>query len=240
MTELLYLPDRNYDKEFEAEVTKTREMDGYIVLDRTLFYPEGGGQPADRGVISWEGEEREVTDVKKNGSEVRHFVEGDDLPEPGTEVHGTIDWDRRYKHMRMHTAQHLLSWVVLQRYGASTAGNQIHEDRSRIDFAPVEFDEGDIETIEKQVNAFIQKDLEVEKESMSRDRVESEVEEGRTNLDLIPDSVDPLRVVVIGDEDLCPCGGTHVDSLGEIGGINITNRISKGADTERIEFELED
>ncbi len=233
------MPDREYEKEFDAEVTKARDSDNYIVLDQTLFYKEGGGQPADHGKISWDGHELEVIDVQKEHGEVRHYVEGGELPEAGTEVHGEIDWERRYSHMRMHTAQHVLSWVVLNMYDGSTAGNQIHEDRSRIDFKPVEFDESDVEKIENAANALIEKELPVEKKMMSRDRIEAEVEEGRTNLDLIPDHIDPLRVVIIDDEDICPCGGTHVDNLKEIGEINIINRVSKGANVERIEFELD-
>lgn len=240
MTDLLYLPDGEYEKEFDAEVTKTKDSKGFIVLDKTLFYKEGGGQPADRGKISWNGQEAEVTDVQKEHGEVRHYLDSEDeLPEPGTEVHGKIDWERRYKHMRMHTAQHVVSLVVLERFGATTAGNQIHADRSRIDFKPVEFEEDDVERIEKAANSLVQKDPAVEKQFMDRDRVESEVEEGRTNLDLIPESVDPLRVVEFGD-DLCPCGGTHVDSLGEIGRINIVDRTRKASETERLEFVLEE
>jgi misacylated tRNA(Ala) deacylase len=239
MTELLYYPGNEYQKEFDSKVSKVREVDGYICLKETLFYKEGGGQPADRGKISWNGKEAKVTDVKKKHGEVRHFIEGD-FPEPGQEVHGEIDWERRYKHMRMHTAQHVLSWVVLNMYDATTAGNQIHEDYSRIDFEPANFSEKDIEKIEKGVNSLIEKELEVKKKEMDRELVEERVQEGRTNLDIIPDSIDPLRVVIIGDEDLCPCGGTHVDNLKEIGRINITERKSKGADVERLEFELEE
>lgn len=237
MTELLYYPDNEYQKQFDSQVSKTREVDGYICLKETLFYKEGGGQPADHGKISWNGKEARVTDVKKKHGEVRHFIEGA-FPEPGTEVHGEIDWERRYKHMRMHTAQHILSWIVLNMHDATTAGNQIHEDYSRIDFEPANFSDRDIEKIEKGVNSLIEKELEVEKKEMDRELVEERVQEGRTNLDIIPDNIDPLRVVIIGEEDLCPCGGTHVDNLKEIGKINITNRITKGADVERLEFEL--
>lgn len=241
MTELLYLPDNEYEKEFDAEVSKAKEDKGYICLKSTLFYKEGGGQPADQGKITWDGKEAHVLDVQKEHGEVRHYLEGfDQLPEPGTEIHGEIDWERRYKHMRMHTAQHVLSWVVLNRYDASTAGNQIHEDYSRIDFEPADFSQENIEKIENQVNALIQKELEVDKKMMDRELVEERVQEGRTNLDIIPDSIDPLRVIIIGDQDLCPCGGTHVDSIDEIGKINITERRTKGADIERLKFELEE
>jgi misacylated tRNA(Ala) deacylase len=244
MTEELYLPANEYQKEFKAEVTKSRgvpeeEHEGYICLEKTLFYKEGGGQPADHGKISWGENESEVVDVQREDGEVRHYIQGE-LPESGTKIKAEIDWERRYNHMRMHTAQHLVSWVVLNRYNASTAGNQIHEDYSRIDFEPAEFDESDVEKIEKSVNALIEKELEVEKKYMAREQVEQAVEEGRTNLDIIPGHIDPLRVVIIGDNDLCPCGGTHVDNIKEIGGINITDRISKGADVERLEFELEE
>ncbi len=239
MTDFLYLPDRNYDKKFDSEVSKVKEGDGYIVLEETLFYPEGGGQPADHGVISWDGNETEVTDVQKKHGEAHHFIEGDDFPEEGQEVRGEIDWERRYKHMRMHTAQHVLSLVVLDEYGATTAGNQIHEDYSRIDFKPVEFDEGDIEKIQNAANALIAENLSVEKKMMDREQLEEEMDAGRANMDLIPDHIDPLRAVIIGEDDVCPCGGTHVDNLEEIGEIEITEQTKKGADTERLEFELE-
>ncbi|MFB6216639.1 MAG: alanyl-tRNA editing protein [Candidatus Aenigmatarchaeota archaeon] len=245
MTDLLYLPDGDYEKEFDAEVEKRKQTpdetrDGYLVLDRTLFYKEGGGQPADHGKISWNSSSVEVVDVQKEHGEVRHYVEGEELPEPGTEVHGKIDWERRYRLMRMHTAQHVISKVVLDEYNASTAGNQIHEDYSRIDFKPVEFDESDVEKIEKLANSRIEEELDVEKKMMSRERLEAEVEEGRTNLDLIPDNIDPLRAVIIGEDDVCPCGGTHVNNTGEIGEIRIVDRVSKGAEVERLEFELEE
>lgn len=243
MTELLYMPDNEYQKEFESEVSKAREDGGkaYICLKETLFYKEGGGQPADHGKISWNDHEAEVVDVQKEHGEVRHYLENfEELPEPGTDVHGEIDWERRYKHMRMHTAQHVLSWVVLNRYDASTAGNQIHENYSRIDFEPITFSQENLEKIENQVNALIQKELEVKKKYMDRELVEERIQEGRMNMDIIPDSVDPLRVIVIGDNDLCPCGGTHVDNIKEIGKIKITERETKGSDKDRIKFELEE
>lgn len=235
MTELAYLPDNEYKTDFSAKIVKRK--DKYVVLDRTFFYPEGGGQPHDKGTLSWDGDEVGVEKVQKVNGNVRHHLT-DDVPEDIKEVHGTIDWNRRKKHMRMHTAQHLISHVVLSDYGASTAGNQIHLERSRIDFKPVNFERTDINQIQEKANRMIRADHRVEKSFMSRDRVESAVEEGRTNLSLIPKKVDPLRVVEF-EGDLCPCGGTHVNSLGEIGEIEIIEWISKGADTERLEFKLE-
>jgi misacylated tRNA(Ala) deacylase len=239
MAELLYYPDNEYQKEFDSKVSEIDGDKDYICLEETLFYPEGGGQPADHGEINWEEGSAKVVDVQKKQGEVWHYLDGE-IPEEGTQVHGKIDWNRRYKHMRMHTAQHIISWVVLNMYDAPTDGNQIHEDYSRIDFKPVEFNEEDIEKIENGVNSLIEKELEVRKKEMEREKIEEKVKEGRTNLYIIPDHIDPLRAVIIGGEDLCPCGGTHVDNLREIGKIRITDRKSKGADVERLEFELED
>jgi misacylated tRNA(Ala) deacylase len=240
MTDLLYLPDEDDVTTFEATVKETTPE--YIVLDGTYFYPEGGGQPADHGKLSWDGGEATVTNVRKSHGDVRHEIEdvSGPLPEPGTTVEGEIDTERRQKLTRMHTAQHVVSRVVLDEYGATTAGNQIYPDRSRIDFEPAEFDDADVELIERRSNEAIDRDLSVRKENRDRELAEREVDEGRALLDLIPDSVDPLRVVEIEDFDMCPCGGTHVETLGEIGRIDIVGRTSKGEDTERIEFELEE
>jgi misacylated tRNA(Ala) deacylase len=238
VTEQRYLPDADDVTEFEASVSGTGE--DYLVLDGTYFYPEGGGQPADRGELSWDGGTATVTKVRKNHGDVRHYVEdvSGELPEPGDAIEGRIDAERREAHRRMHTAQHVVSRVVLDEYGAETAGNQIHADRSRIDFEPVEFSEDDVERIERLSNEAIERDLAVTKAERPREEVEERTEEGRALLNLIPDHVDPLRVVEIEAFDYCPCGGTHVDSLGEVGRIEITNRESKGEATERIEFAL--
>jgi len=240
MTELRYLPDADDVVDFSATVTEVGDDGDYLILDGTYFYPEGGGQPADRGTLSWDGGSAEVVDVYKDHGEVRHDVEGVEgaLPDVGDAVEGHVDEERRRAHRRMHTAQHVLSRVVLDEYGAGTAGNQIHADRSRIDFEPADFDDDDLARIERLANEAIAADYPVTKEERPRPQVEAETDEGRSLLHLIPDHVDPLRVVEIEGYDLCPCGGTHVDRLGEIGRIEITDRTSKGADTERIEFVL--
>ena len=239
MTEQRYLPDADDVTEFEATVDEATEE--YVVLAGTYFYPEGGGQPADHGVLEWEDGRADVVSVRKNHGDVRHYVENreGDLPEPGDIVEGRIDEERRRDHRRMHTAQHVVSRVVLDEYGAETAGNQIHADRSRIDFEPADFSEEDVRTIERKTNEAIARDVPVTKAERPRDEVEERVDEGRSLLGLIPDHVDPLRVVEIGSFDYCPCGGTHVDSLGEIGRVRVTDRTSKGENTERIEFVLE-
>jgi misacylated tRNA(Ala) deacylase len=240
MTELRYLPDHDDVTAFTATVETA--TDDYVVLDGTYFYPEGGGQPADRGTLSWDGGSATVVDVQKEHGDVRHYVEDveGDVPEGGDEVEGQIDEARRTKLRRMHTAQHVVSKVVLDVFDAQTAGNQIHVDRSRIDFEPADFSQNEVNAIEARANAVLDQDLPVTKSEMARADAEEKTPEGRGLLDLIPDHVDPLRMVAIGDFDLCPCGGTHVDRLSEVGRIRITGRTSKGADVERIEFELDE
>ncbi|MFT4884554.1 MAG: misacylated tRNA(Ala) deacylase [Natronomonas sp.] len=240
MTDLLYLPDDDDVTAFSATVTEATPE--YIVLDGTYFYAEGGGQPDDHGVIEWDGGRAEIDDVRKNHGDVRHRIESleGELPTEGTPVEAEIDAERREKLTRMHTAQHVLSRVVLEEYGAETAGNQVYPDRSRIDFEPANFDADDIAFIEERTNEVIERGLSVTKENRPREQVEENVTEGRALLDLIPDSVDPLRVVEIEDFDMCPCGGTHVESLDEIGRVEVIDDTSKGADVHRIEFELVD
>lgn len=239
VTEQLYLPDEEYRLAFDARVTGVDESAMTVMLDRTLFYKEGGGQPPDHGTLSWDDGEARVVDVRQDHGETRHTLEGG-FPSEGTRVHGELDWERRYAHMRYHTAQHVVSKVVLDEYEASTAGNQIYADHARIDFNPANFEEEDCRDIEQRANELIEQGIPVEKENRSRAALETETPEGRTNLGLIPDHVDPLRAVSIGDIDICPCGGTHVDSLDELGELEIVDRTSKGADTERIEFVLHD
>jgi len=240
MTELLYLPDTDDVTEFTA--TMTEATTDYIVLDGTYFYPEGGGQPADHGVIEWDGGRAEITGARKDHGDVRHVVGTmeRDPPSAGATVEGQIDRERRQKLTQMHTAQHVVSRVVLDDFGATTAGNQIHPDRSRIDFEPADFDDDDLAAIQRRANDVIERNLAVTKANRPRDVVEDRVDEGRALLDLIPDHVDPLRVVEIDEFDTCPCGGTHVDRLGTIGRVEITDRTSKGAEVDRVEFELHD
>jgi len=238
MTDRLYLPDADDVTAFSATV-KTATEDS-IVLDGTYFYPEGGGQPADHGRLEWGDGSADVIDVQQDGGAVKHYIADIDgtLPDDGDAVDGQIDEERRQRHRRMHTAQHVLSRVVLDEYGAEVAGNQIHADRSRIDFEPADFTADDIDHIEAETNDIIRQGLPVEKTEMDRETLDNRIADGRSKLELIPDHVDPLRVVKIGGFDLCPCGGTHVDNLDEIGRITIIDRTSKGANVERITFEL--
>ena len=227
-----------YTKEFEAKVEAT--FPGIIELEKTAFYPLGGGQPADIGTISWNEGEATVTDVRKK-NRIRHIVEGD-LPEVGDLVNGNIDWSRRYSHMRMHTSQHLVSAVVNEVYGSDTVGNQIGQEKSRIDFKPLKINKNELNEIEDKVNDYISKDLEVTISEELRSNLENNPDI-RSSMSsglwkMLPKSVTQLRVITIGDIDVCPCAGTHVKSLKEIGNVSFIKRDNKGAEKLRLTYNL--
>ena len=236
MTEMLYMKDidSNYIREFDAKVVE-RGFD-YVVLDRTAFYPLGGGQPSDTGFLAWAGGKAEVREVTKKEGVKHHLVQNPDtVPE---HVHGVLNWDKRYAHMRMHTAQHIVSGVVYDLWKARTVGNQLYHDRSRIDFAPVKFTDEMVAQLEQKTNEILTSGAKVEIVTAIRSELEKNVDAQRANLDLLPKSVQELRVVRVPDFDVCPCAGTHVRSLAEIGKIKVVKRENKGKDRERITYEL--
>lgn len=236
-TDLLYLKsmEHAYRREFEARIVK--RGDDYLVLDETLFYPEGGGQESDTGVLEFEGGSCRVLRVEKKGI-IKHLV--DALPPSTVErVRGRIDWERRHAHMRMHTAQHLVSGLAYDLFGGvRTVGNQLHADRSRIDFRPAHFTDEDLRRLETETNRILREARPVAIKFETRESLERRVKPDRANLDLLPRHVTDLRVIEIEGTDACPCGGTHVRNLGEIGQVRILGKSSKGAETVRIEYEL--
>ena len=241
MTRMLYMEgglERCYDRSFTARVLEAKPDS--VILDQTLFYPLGGGQEWDTGLLrAGDGREARVSEVTKRGP-VKHVVGAGHTLRPGDEVQGSIDWDRRYAHMRMHTAQHLVSGLAYELFqGVRTVGNQIHADRSRIDFSPVTFTNEMLKDLETAANDAIKAAYGVSAGTMTRDAVNAELPPDRTNMDLLPKSVTDLRVIRIGsDVDLCPCAGTHVQDTKEIGELRILSRTSKGSGTQRIEYTL--
>lgn len=243
MTRMLYMEgglERCYDTAFTARVLESKP--DWVLLDQTLFYPLGGGQEWDTGVLSAaDGRQARVTEVTKRGP-VKHTVGLGHGLAVGDEVKGVIDWDRRYAHMRMHTAQHLVSGLAYELFGGvRTVGNQIHADRSRIDFNPVNFTNEMLKDLETAANDAVRAGYTVEAGTMTRDAVNAELPPDRTNMDLLPKSVNELRTIRIGsDVDLCPCAGTHVRTTREIGTVRIVARQSKGSGTQRVEYVLDD
>lgn len=225
-------PDPCYVTEFDAHVME-RGPD-FVILDRTTFYAEGGGQPYDTGTLRWAGDEAKVLKVLKEKGTIKHVV--DRMPD-ADDVHGVIDWDRRYKHMRMHTSQHLMSGLAFKIFGARTVGNQIHADYSRVDLQPANFTPEDLKRIEDECNAVAAAAQDVRIFEEDRAIVHNKVED-RSLLDLIPQSVKHLRIIQVGDSDYCPCAGTHLKNTREIGRVHVLEKRSKGKETDRITYEL--
>jgi misacylated tRNA(Ala) deacylase len=236
MTKLLYMDtiEGNYIKQFDAKVIKTKE--DYIVLNTTAFYPEGGGQPSDTGIIEWDKTTSPITNVTKKGI-IKHHIDGK-IPQTGTEIQASLNWPIRYAHMKMHTAQHIISGIVFDTFNARTVGNQIHADYSRVDFKPASFSDDQLKNIETQCNTIISKNLPIKIYTEERTALEKRVNQERCNLDLLPRSITSLRIVEIQNFDICPCAGTHVRKTGEIPPIIILKKESKGKDTTRIIYKL--
>jgi misacylated tRNA(Ala) deacylase len=255
VTEQAYLTDATV-REFTAQVT--RRLDDRLVLDRTHFYPEGGGQPADHGSLRVADGDREyrVVDVEKRDTVYHHLepTDGDGLPAEGAAVECALDWDRRHAHMRYHTAQHLLSALLLDEFDASTTGNQLYADRARIDCEYDRFTDEDRERVAARMNELIDDALPVRWYEMDRAAAERELDTDRTRIDLLPDSITELRIVEIGGDgpagatdrdraaadpyDRTACAGTHVTSTGTLGTTTVTGRETKGSDEERLSFRL--
>ncbi|MFB6255815.1 MAG: alanyl-tRNA editing protein [Haloplanus sp.] len=242
MTEPLYL-DETDRRRFEATVE--RRLDDRVVLDRTCFYPTGGGQPGDTGVLRTADGDREwqVTGVEGR-DEIRHRLDAasGDPPAAGTRVVGELDWERRRGHMRHHTAQHLFSAVLLEAFDARTTGNQVYADRARIDCAYPRFDDDDLAALERRVNDLVDAALPVRWYELDRATAEAELDPDRTRIGLLPESVAEVRIVEIGPwddpDDRTACAGTHVATTDEVGTVRVTGRETKGSDEERLSFTL--
>lgn len=227
----------SYLKECEAIVEDM--LDDKILFDQTIFYAEGGGQPSDVGTISFEGRELEIVKVKKKDGNFFHYVSKGELPSIGTKVLMKINWDMRYKLMRMHSAQHVISAYLLDKFGVSTVGNQLNIDKSRLDVSPLVLEDVNLEEIEKDVNEILEKDISVLIYEKEREEIISEVDPKRRLLfSRIPEFVKKIQVVEVEGKDKCPCGGTHVKSTKEIGKIKMLEKKNKGKGVVRLSYEL--
>lgn len=231
MTELLYRDDA-YLRECDANVVASE--DGAIMLDRTVFYARGGGQPGDTGRIRWDGGEVGVVDtIYAPDGGVRHLV-GEDaaLPPPGTPVTAAIDWDRRYRHMRMHTALHLLGAVL--RYGVT--GGNISADKSRLDFDME--DTVDKDEVTQKLRELVKTDHPVTCRWITDEELAAQPELVRTMSVKPPSGAGRVRLLDIPGVDLQPCGGTHVRSTGEIGAVAVGKVEKKGRHNRRVYITL--
>ncbi len=238
MTVLLHLED-SYLRKFEAKIVETSPP--LLILDKTAFYPKGGGQESDRGTLEIGSERFKVVDCFKKGSEVFHKIEGESISllKEGQIVVGKIDWDRRYKMMRYHSAQHLISAIALDVWGAVTAGNQIHENRSRIDFLMQDGNPIDFEELFKISNEEMAKKRPVNVFFLDREEAENTLNAERCHLDKLPKNINRVRIIEIEGLDKCACGGTHVANTSEIGKMRLVKKVNKGKGIRRIEFMVE-
>jgi misacylated tRNA(Ala) deacylase len=235
-TTLRYLED-SYIREIATTVTEV--VENGVVLADTIFYPEGGGQPTDTGTLDSPKGTATITHVKKQGNRIIHYLEGP-IPNSGDEVFTRLNWDRRYAHMRMHTAQHIVSRIVFDQFGAQTAGNQIRDEYSHIDFAPATFQSTELPQIEAAANTIIHEDIPVIIETISREELADRMGPDRSDLTKLPSSVKQVRLVNVEGYDAYPCAGTHVKRTGELIGLQITKRKAKGKGTIRITYILLD
>ena len=239
MTELLYQTD-SYIKEFEATITSVLTPERAVVLDRSAFYPGGGGQPCDFGTLTVEGVTYPVDKVKKQGAEVLHFLGGDaPLPSVGASAHASLDWARRYELMRTHSALHVLCGTIFRDYGALVTGGEMQPGKGRLDF---EFEtmRGElVREIEAAINKEVAQARELRVQILPREEAFQIPDLIRTKINLLPEGITHVRTVEIVGLDLQADGGTHVRNTNEIGTIRIADYKSKGAINKRIYIEID-
>ncbi|MEK6922837.1 MAG: alanyl-tRNA editing protein AlaXM [Nanoarchaeota archaeon] len=237
MTELLYLKD-HYSKEFEAIIRNV--LSTKIMLNKTLFYPQSGGQPNDTGIITRisDNSKFNVLNVYKDSGKIFHEVDKEGLKK-GDKIKGEIAWQRRYKLMRAHTAAHIISEVIHKETKALITGNQISEDKVRIDFSLDNFNKEQLQKYIEEANNIINKDLPITTEFLSREQALKipQISKLATGL---PKDIAQVRIVKIGDFDLQADGGTHIRSTKEIGKLVFLKAENKGKSNRRVYFKVED
>jgi misacylated tRNA(Ala) deacylase len=238
MTSLLYQTD-SYLRQFPAKITATNIEDKAVTLDQTAFYPGGGGQPCDFGTLSVGPQTYPVAKVKKQGDDVLHYLGGTDLPELDATVEGSIDWDRRFRLMRTHTALHVLCGVVFRDYGALVTGGDMEPLAGRMDFEFERMQAELVHEIEDSVNREIQKAYEIRVKILPREEAFQIPDLIRTKINLLPEGISQVRTVEIVGLDLQADGGTHVANTSEVGKIRVTDYKSKGAINKRIYIAVE-
>lgn len=235
MTEDLFLKDA-YLREFEARVVKLEGRE--ITLDRTAFYPGGGGQPADKGSLGIGPVRANVVDARRESNEIVHVLDRA-IPDTVRDLKGALDWERRFAHMRYHTALHVLSGVIWRNFDAKVTGGQMRSDRARMDFSfPGEWTTGVVGEIERLTNEALAEERPVRVYELERGEALANPDLIRTQVNLVPERVRTIRIVEIEGLDTQADGGTHVANTSEVGEMEITGHKSKGRQNKRIEFVL--
>lgn len=238
MTELLYQLD-SYLQTFKASITAVDVENRSVILDRSAFYPGGGGQPCDFGFLKVEELSYPVVKCKKMGTDVLHFLGGGPLPVPGMTVEGQIDWEHRYKLMRTHTALHILCGVIFRDYGASVTGGDMDPLQGRMDFEFETMHKDLVTKIEEAINLEVNRNLPLRVAILPREEAFQIPDLIRTKINLLPEGIQQVRVVEIVGLDLQADGGTHVKNTSEVGRIRVVDYKSKGKINKRIYIEME-
>lgn len=236
MTEPLYALDA-YLREFAATVVASRSEPSSVVLDRSAFYPGGGGQPCDQGWLTVAGRRQRVLGLKREGGQMWHLLDGEP-PAMGALVAAELDWERRYACMRTHTAMHILCGVVWRDYGALVTGGNMEPLRGRMDFEFETLSGELVQDIEERVNVEVAAARQVRSAMHSRKEAFAIPDLIRTKINLLPEHIIEVRTVEIVGLDLQADGGTHVANTREVGAIRIPDYQSKGRINKRIYVEL--
>jgi misacylated tRNA(Ala) deacylase len=230
VTEPLFLTD-SYLKEFECEVIGVEET--AVELDRSAFFPGGGGQPADTGELRQSSVIWKVTGMKRREGRIWHQLDKDP-PAIGAKIAGVLDWQRRYQIMRTHTAMHILCGVIWRDYGASVTGGNMEPLRGRMDFEFEQMHKDLVEEIEVKINAEVENARAIQTRILDREDAFAIPDLIRTKINLLPEGIKRVRVVEITGLDLQADGGTHVANTREVGPLQIVDYRSKGAINKRL------
>ena len=236
--ELIYLID-SYKTELFTKVVDIKPELGALRVQSTIFYPGGGGQPSDQGSINFGNEVHEILRVDKTEDKTWYVLSGSKLPEMGSEVIMKIDWERRYKLMRTHTAMHILCGVIWRDYKAQVTGGNMEPLNGRMDFEFENMSRDLVDEIEKKINEEVVKGREIEIEVHSRSEANKIPDLIRTKVNLLPSDLTEIRTVNIKGLDLQADGGTHVKNTSEVGRIRITEYKSKGRINKRVKIQLD-
>jgi misacylated tRNA(Ala) deacylase len=236
MTEELYHHDA-YVREFHSQVIDSNVQS--VVLDRTAFYPGGGGQPSDLGLLVGPEDVWNVEKVRRKESKIWHKLDKE-APPVGTMLEGEIDWQRRFQLMRVHTAMHILCGVIWRDYGASVTGGNMEPLKGRMDFEFESMRKELVEEIERKINIEVDAARDVSTRILPREEAFKIPDLIRTKINLLPEGISNVRVVEIDGLDLQADGGTHVANTREVGVIKVVDYKSKGAINKRIVVALED
>lgn len=238
MTDQIYSTDA-YARTMAATVVRTDVDDGRVLLDRTVFYPGGGGQPHDTGTLSIGDDRLAVVRVTADADGVWHWL-ANGLAGAGTDVSGAIDWERRYRLMRTHTALHALCGVIWRRFGSPVTGGNMQPGEGRLDFDIPGWTADDLPAVESDLNDELERRRQVEVSFLPRGAADEDPSLIRTKVNLLPASIDEVRVIDIVGLDRQADGGTHVAETGEVGRITIPKAESKGRGFRRIRVRLDD